>query len=82
MIQDQKITVGDGARLLAALSERDRQTRSMVSVNLPPSRTDAGLNITSSFSPDIAIDAAYDENGEHVEIDGEESREHLKVFVV
>jgi hypothetical protein len=79
MIQEQKITVEDEARLLAALREGDRQTWSKVSINLPPAGMGAGANITSVLVPNPDSD---DAGARHTETAGEEGREHLKVFVV
>jgi hypothetical protein len=107
MIQDEKITAEDGARLLAALSEGDKRTRNKkklegryirvrvtdllsgknkVSVNLPLGLIDAGLNIASSFVPDIAVDDITDAiqegmTGKIVDVVDEDNDQHVEIFI-
>jgi len=64
--------------------------KSKVSVNLPMSLVDAGLNIASNFIPDIGTDFDTDEirdaiqsgmTGLVVDIHDEEDDEHIEVFI-
>ncbi len=112
MIQDEKISAEDGAKLLTALSDsktrrsqninRNTEGRYMrvrvtdmstgktkVSVNLPLSLVDAGLNIASNFMPDINGDSLEGVSeairngitGLVVDVEDLEDGEHIQVFI-
>ncbi|MBT3240663.1 MAG: hypothetical protein HON98_06595 [Chloroflexi bacterium] len=112
MIQDEKVSAEDGAKLLAALSEsksrrsqninRNTEGRYMrvrvtdmstgktkVSVNLPLSLVDAGLNIASNFIPDMNGDSMEGVSeairngmtGLVVDVEDLEDGEHIQVFI-
>lgn len=113
MIQDDKITAEDGAKLLAALSESGKRTRrsavsqasdnrymrvritdtfsgkTKVSVNLPLSLLDAGLNIAANFMPDMGDTNLEDMAdairsgvvGKIVDVFDEEDGEHIEVYI-
>jgi hypothetical protein len=113
MIQDDKITAEDGAKLLAALSQSDKRRgrssisqssdarymrvrvtdtftgKTKVSVNLPLSLVDAGMNIAANFMPDMGDTSIEDMSeairtgitGKVVDVFDEEDGEHIEVYI-
>jgi hypothetical protein len=109
MIQEEKISAADGAKLLEALAKgagaappsgslstegrymRVRVTnlatgKNKVSVNLPLSLVDAGMNIASSFVPDIATDDIREAiskglTGKIVEVTDGDDQELVEVYI-
>lgn len=112
MIQDDKISAEDGAKLLAALTESKKRRskninrsteghymrirvtdmnsgKTKVSVNLPLSLVDAGLNIASSFMPDMKNNSMEDVSeairngmtGLVVDYEDNEDGEHIQVHI-